>query len=295
MSKKYLIHKGYQGWGDRLQSLSYCLDYAKKTGRYLYIDWMDPLWGQGDPSKNFYQYFGLQGINQIESIDEIPADVTVYPSYWNKKLNEKSGIWIHSKKTILEVKLDLDRPEDVVVVTAIGYRQWSAETITAHLTFQPPLITEVKRKLALIPNKDFYGVHLRGTDRTTSIQTCINIGQQLFELSKLTSFPIVLISDDSHLVSEWLKIMPDTILLTETTHKLNGLGLGTHMIPPEKLEKYGITKEGLILELLSDFFVYSLAKFHFTNNAASTFSQMAKLLGTFDPSRIILEKAFIEK
>jgi hypothetical protein len=289
MAKKYIIHKGYQGWGDRLQSLSYCLEYAKKTGRYIFIDWNDPLWSQGDLRCNFYRYFSLEGVNEISCIDEIPKSSTVYPAYWYGKLEEPGGIWIHNKRSALEIRLDLERPEDVVVHTAIGFRKWSASTIADSLRLKPTLLDVVKYKLSLIKDDKYYAVHLRGTDRCTTLSICKDIVEQI---SKLPVLPIVLISDDQQFVKEWFLHAPDTILATQTTYKLNGLGLGTHMLPPEKLSKYNLTKNELNLDLLSDFFVYALGTIHFSNNKSSTFSQMAKLLGTVDETRSKIEKFF---
>lgn len=292
---KYLIHKGYQGWGDRLQSLSYCIDFAKKTGRLLFIDWSDPLWSQGDIAYGFDQYLGLRDIPRLASIKDIPEDASVYPIYWTGKLDEKPGIWVHSKRTALEIMLTNDRPEDVVVYTAIGYRKWSADTIISHLILKEALITEIQRKLASIPGSDFYAVHLRGNDRPSNIRQCQNIGKQVNDLRLTNPLPVILVSDDHTLVTEWMKIVPDTILITEATHKILTGGVGTHMVPPEKLDKFHLTKGQLNLELLSDFFVYAMGKIYFTNNQASTFSSMAKLLGTFDMSRTILLELFARK
>ena len=77
---KYLIVKGFMGFGDRLESLKMAVAYALKHNLQIYVDWRDPLWSHGD--NDFYTYFKLVNMRVLKSLNDIPADASYYPPFW---------------------------------------------------------------------------------------------------------------------------------------------------------------------------------------------------------------------
>ena len=43
---KFVLFKGVEGFGDRLQCLLYIIEYSIKTNRILIVDWNDIEWCQ---------------------------------------------------------------------------------------------------------------------------------------------------------------------------------------------------------------------------------------------------------
>ena len=41
---KYLVMKGWLGFGDRLETLKMAVDYCQKKNVKLYVDWTDSMW-----------------------------------------------------------------------------------------------------------------------------------------------------------------------------------------------------------------------------------------------------------
>ena len=54
---KYLVVKGWLGFGDRLESLKMAVRYALDNNLKIYVDWNDEMWTHG--IENFYTYFKL--------------------------------------------------------------------------------------------------------------------------------------------------------------------------------------------------------------------------------------------
>ena len=64
LPRKYVLLKGVEGFADRLQCLLQVIDYAKKTGRILVLDWRDADW-QHDPLECLWNYFTLNGLEWL--------------------------------------------------------------------------------------------------------------------------------------------------------------------------------------------------------------------------------------
>ena len=82
---KYLVVKAVIGFGDRLESLKMYIDYALKNDLIVHIDWRDSIWCHNN--ETFYKYFQLTDLKQVFSIDEIPTDLRIFPTFWKDKLD----------------------------------------------------------------------------------------------------------------------------------------------------------------------------------------------------------------
>jgi hypothetical protein len=85
MNDRYLIVKGASGLGGRLAVVASAVDYARRTGRKIYVDWSDGKYGK--PGEQvFYKYFRLNNVGQADSMEEIfsgdPPEC--YPPLWGQ-------------------------------------------------------------------------------------------------------------------------------------------------------------------------------------------------------------------
>jgi hypothetical protein len=74
--------------GDRLGTLACAIRYALKTGRVLFVDWGDGIFGsKGD--NVFYKYFQLKSIPHVTSMDDMHSHgTTYYPPAWGDHLSD---------------------------------------------------------------------------------------------------------------------------------------------------------------------------------------------------------------
>ena len=72
---KYLVVKGWLGFGDRLETLIMCVKFAQANNLQIYVDWTDNIWSHGEES--LYKYFKIVNMPVLESLDDIPTDATV--------------------------------------------------------------------------------------------------------------------------------------------------------------------------------------------------------------------------
>lgn len=84
MNVKYLVDKGCAGLGNRLITLLSAIDYARKTGRRLHVDWSDGMFGPKGQNV-FYRYFELsKEVDSEESMAVIEKAVlngaSTYPA-----------------------------------------------------------------------------------------------------------------------------------------------------------------------------------------------------------------------
>jgi hypothetical protein len=251
--QRYMIHKGYEGFGDRLQSLSFCIDLAKMYNRTLYVDWYDKIWND-----DFYEYFFFEG---IDFTTECPTEYkTVYPTFWENGLGLVVDKWIHH---LPMVKFDQDQKkfEDVWVHPGIGFRRWDISMIVDHLRLMPDVHEQIKQQVAK-HDPELPVVHLRGTDRTDD-KTFISV----MELSKKVPVAHV-VSDDSKLVDMWQSVSPSsTFEMTNVAHHFNRTS----------------DKRKSNIKALSDFFILASAKeAHGIKQEESAFFKMARLFNTFE-------------
>ena len=114
---KYLVVKGWLGFGDRLESLKMGVAYAQKYNLKIYVDWTDSMWSHGN--ETFYTYFKLN-IPSLESLDDIPDDATYHPVYWKDRIKTPITQELLNKdftdNNLNLGILDKEYPADVVVL-----------------------------------------------------------------------------------------------------------------------------------------------------------------------------------
>jgi len=279
---KYLIIKGWLGFGDRLESLKMGIKYALDHNLKVYVDWTDSMWSHGNES--FYTYFKLVNIPQIGSLDEIPEEATVYPAFW--KDNLKRPFDIELMKKTKELKLDIEQfksvpPVDVVVLSNCGFRSLFYDNTFFANVFRvsdPRILTKVQQRKVQYSLPTIIGIHIRGTDkfrnsgkRTLGVQyAAVNAVME----GALNGKPMIVVSDDRESMKIWKNYFPQSVLLSEVSLQQSSMK-GNHNLGKEELK---VSKDELNVDLLVDFFTLALTSRIVATNRDSRFSQEARRL-----------------
>ena len=279
---KYLVVKGWLGFGDRLESLKMAVGYAIHYNLQIYVDWTDPMWSHG--SEDFYTYFKLVNMPVLKSLDDIPPDATVYPPFWKDNMKKPISVELMNGYTD-PVKLDLGMlrdpfPADVVVCSCIGPRTlFQDSTFFANVfrVIDPRIVGKVRHHLASYPVRQSWGIHIRGTDRlrdhrrTLSVQSIVS---NIAVNGGMNRSNYVAVSDDQENLDIWKRYHPRTYVVSE-------LGLqqssrtGNHNLDSGNLS---VPKDLLNVDMLIDFFVLASCERIFTTVRDSRFAQEARRL-----------------
>lgn len=279
---KYLVVKGFLGFGDRLESLKMAVSYAIEHNLQIYVDWRDSVWSHG--SNDFYTYFKLINIPVLNSLKDIPEDATYYPSLWKDKLNEQLT-WDFIKHHTLE-KLDLgllkdSYDADVVVVSSIGNRQQYADSTFFANVFRvvdTRILDKVIYHASQAPLAKSWGVHIRGTDRAKGFLRRMNNIQAMAigftNMGGMNQSNIVAVSDDKEQLEIWKRYYPHSYIVSE--HSVTHSSIqGNHHISKDNLQ---VTKDDMNVDSLVDFFVLASCERIFSTMKDSRFYQEARRL-----------------
>jgi hypothetical protein len=277
---KYIVVKGWQGFGDRLESLKMAVWYALEYKLQIYVDWTDTIWSHGNES--FYTYFSLVNMPVLKSLDDIPAEATVHPAYWKGRLHE-----VVTSETEKEIKEKADigiihepYDADVIVLANVGFRkQYKDSTFFANV-FR---VVDSRIKEKVIQRQIKYGlskkwgIHLRGTDRTPNLKfkqfRMKQFVTRLFMFGVLNGASMVVLSDDPEYIQIWNSRFSDIPVLTE----LGTLGgaQGVHTLNKDKLP---VSKDAMNVDMLTDFFTLASCGMVFSTCQDSRFAREAGLL-----------------
>jgi hypothetical protein len=276
---KYLIVKGYLGFGDRLESLKMAVAYALHYNLQIYVDWRDPMWSHG--STDFYTYFKLVNMPVLNSLDDIPTSATYHPPYWKGNLHE------HLTHDFLlkhkEDKLDLGVLKDpynadVVVFSSIGYRTLYIDSSFFANVFRvvdTRILNKIKYHESQKQLSKSWGVHIRGTDRAKRLLRRLNSIQSIVlgftSMGGMNQNNIVAVSDDKEQLEIWKRYYPQSYIVSEHSVKHNSLE-GNHHISKDNLQ---VTKDDMTVDLLVDFFVLAKCERMFSTMKDSRFFQEA--------------------
>lgn len=276
---KYLIVKGWLGFGDRLESTIMAIKYALDNKLQIYIDWTDHTWSHN--GENFYTYFNLVNMPVLKSIDDIPEDATVYPSFWKGRLKETLTQNIINNQTDNNINLGvLDKPYDADVVvfctigTRIHYEDYSFFS-NVFRVIDPRIINEVKHRQSKYNLSTAIGIHIRGTDRVRS-QAKRELGIQYMAIRAITfggfsGKPMISVSDDKNSEEIWKRFFPQTISLSDLSLKVSNQK-GNHNVKSDEL---GIPKDLMNVDMLVDLFTLMSCERVITTYKDSRFAAVA--------------------
>lgn len=296
--RKYVVLKGAEGFGDRLQCLLQAMRYAKKTGRTLVVDWRDEDWTH-DPSERLEETMIIKGVLEIADfiniITQNKKGVRVYPSKWKEcLLDEKFSNHIYeSGYELPEGRLNeicenraRDFDEDIVVYAGIGIRTFNYED-AKDIEIGP----KVRKCIDLKGEYDC--IHLRGGSKVWmgGIVPLKRLDQEirakwptqddyltyLYEeyrkkIENKSKMQLILVSDSDKLVEAW-KVKYDIGTYYNTTASLQLYESGIHKIPKSELGH--TTKGQMRCEMMRDFVLMLRARTLITDGI-SLFSGMAE-------------------
>lgn len=258
---KYLVVKGYLGFGDRLESLKMCVEYALKYNLQIYVDWRDSMWSHGDES--FYTYFKLVNIPILESLYDIPRGSTIFPVFWKDKLHDPidQKMLNNQKETGINLHiLSSEYHADVIVYSCIGARRLYADCSFFANVFRvihPDILSEIRHRQDTHNLSSSIGLHLRGTDRAkNTVKRDRDIQFMALNLMMRGGYngrTYIAVSDDNESINIWKRFYPSTTVMSklslEHTHKD-----GNHNAQPDDLT---IDKNSLNIDTIIDFFTLS--------------------------------------
>lgn len=281
---KYLVVKGWLGFGDRLESLKMAVSYATKYNLKIYVDWKDSMWSHGD--EDFYTYFKLL-IPSLSSLDEIPADATFHPPYWKDHIKEPlTQELLNSDKGQLGLNLGVltkEFPADVVVFSSIGMRTLYPDSkffADVFRVVEPTVLQKVRQRKQAFPIEKSWGIHIRGTDRLKAHKRMLSV-QSLVSLvvnhGAMNGPLMTVVSDDKENALVWKRFYPTSFLASELSLQQESLA-GNHNLSKDKLK---FTKHELNIDMLADFFTLASTTQVFTTCRDSRFTHEARRLHPF--------------
>lgn len=284
---KYLVVKGWLGFGDRLESLKMAVWFALEHKIQIYVDWTDSMWTHG--SENFYTYFKLINIPVLNSLDDIPPDATVYPPYWKDHMKEPITQEIMNRQKelnlnigTLNTKIKIDA--DVIVLCSFGNRTlFNNSTFFANVfrVICPEILAGIQKRVKQVDLSQSIGIHIRGTDRLrNSVKR--DQGIQYMAINAMTngSFSgklIVVVSDDAGSIEVWKRFYPMSVVFSKLSLQ-NTVRSGVHNAKAEDLKT---SKHDLNIEMLTDFFTLASCQSISSTCKDSRFGQEAQRLHPF--------------
>ena len=285
-----ILIKGNEGFADRLQVLSHCIQYCLKHDAYLCVDWRDHMWGQN--KYDFFDFFDISGIKimNLEDVVRYAKDgARILPNNVTIDLIEavplKIGGFEYSlPNDILNngfKKID----SDIVVFNTSKHRNYFRNNLLKNIALKPHICQIIKDKLKDI-KFPYNMVHLRGTDRMESNtnEVLINTLSDKFTNNKNINIndTLYIISDSKILIELWMKKYPNSKVFNPFNNLLrlnNTTNKATHKFTEVELKRHYIDKFNLNIDTLTDFIGLCYAK-HIIGNEKSLFYSMSRHLHT---------------
>ena len=279
---KYLVVKGYLGFGDRLETLKMCVNYALHNNLQIYVDWSDAIWTHGN--ETFYTYFNLVNMPVLNSLDDIPADATYYPSYWSRNniKNPCSEEMLRNKKE-LGIDVGILGPStptnaDVLVHCSVSSRSVYLDSSFFARVFRvvnPDILSGIRTRLSKAQLANCIGVHARGTDRAKrDVRKEHSIQYMVLHAMSFASKPMIVVGDDAYSIELWKRYYPNTVVFT-TLAQANTTNKGNHLATKDELKN---SKYDLTVEFLTDFFTLAHCERVLSTFKDSRFAQEARRL-----------------
>ena len=278
--QQILVVKGWEGFADRLQALSHCMNYCIKYNAAICIDWRDYMWGQD--KEDFSDYFEIVGI-PVVSLATVLSRVTAGaivnpPAYTYDLLRDPPSQVMHFPE--FQSKIDNSCPKqegDIIVHNSKGLRMWHLSNLIKNIRVAESARKQIIQQLSGL-QLPYTSIHLRGTDRKT--ETTISYVTSGYAVlpphAKVRSY---VITDMRVLAEEWIQKNPESRFVNENAPvlKIPPGTQGTHMLAAEVLEFYGITKRELNLNTIADFLVIAFASWG-AGHGESTFTKLASFM-----------------
>lgn len=295
---KFVIHKGLEGFADRLQTLLAVIKYSIKTNRILVIDWTDYEWCNND-EQDFYHYFHFENLKYMSLKDfkllysifqKNNINISTYPNIWHNNLFYKYTDYPKEKFHLLENngiienisnKIIQDYTQDIIVYINQGYRSFDYSLFNKHIRLNKIVIDKIYNtnfyKNIIAKKIEYTCVHFRLGDRQVNGKLSNNSLDKIKYIKKLESKinfnikNILLISDNNSIIELFKTRNANKNIIIHTTNNYKGLPnedkIGLHKLKTTDKEKMNI-------EMLIDFYLFSKANYK-VNDGISLFSSMS--------------------
>jgi hypothetical protein len=277
MERQILLVKGWEGFGDRLQVVTGCINYCLHHNASICVDWRDYMWGQD--KTDFTDYFEIMGVQSVPLstvIEKVKKGGVINPPAYTLEhiINPPSPL-IHFPDFSSGIcKSSLRQEGDIIVHNSKGDRVWHLNNLILNLRVSEKIAPIIIKNLSGL-QMPYTAVHLRGSDRSkeVTLQTFMEEYEALPPHDKVRSY---VISDTNSYINEWTQKYPNAIVLNRNAPVLKILsGLkGTHMMSTEILEFYGVSKHDLNINAITDFLVIAFSSNNI-GNKESFFTKFA--------------------
>jgi|WetSurMetagenome_2_1015567.scaffolds.fasta_scaffold00497_17 glycosyltransferase involved in cell wall biosynthesis len=231
---RYVLVKVCYGMGGRIRVLVDAIDYARRTGRQLIVDWNDGFY---DDRKNdtdiFSQYFIAPESNCLEFYDkmtDVVKTMKIYPETWALKPFGPGVTFFDddlSYNTFYKVAPpgeDVDA--DIVIFTwpmDPKYRQTDARALYSELKLQPRIVEKIDRFIIDNFTKPPIGVHVRHGNGENKV-IAPEIEWFIEKINKVRQYEDrpVLLCTDSILVQDYFVNRLDNVCFTSKKFTLHG-------------------------------------------------------------------------
>jgi len=284
---KYLVVKGWLGFGDRLESLKMAVWFAIEKKLQIYVDWTDSTWSHG--SESFYSYFKLVNMPVLNSLDDIPPDASVYPPYWKDHLKEPLSHEIVNRQKELNLNLGtlntgIKFDADVLVFSSIGNRTIFNDSGFFANVFRitnSAILENLTNRQKGLDISNTIGIHIRGTDRLrNSIKRDQGIQYMAMNAMMNGSFSgkaMLVVSDDAGSIEVWKRFYPMSTVFSKLSLK-NSVKGGVHTA---KADEISSSKDDLNIEMLTDFFTLAMCYRVMSTCKDSRFAREAQRLHSY--------------
>jgi len=277
---KYLVVKGWLGFGDRMECLQMAVEFALKFNLQIYVDWRDSIWTHGD--EDFYTYFKLVNIPVLNSLNDIPEDATVYPAFWKGKLHQQLSNEFFNENIKEDMHIGLlkqEYPADVIVSSLFHRKIYSDLKFFADVfrVIDPNIKSKINERKQKLPLANAWGIHIRGTDRTNSRNRDLAIQSLAANVTMrggLNGVKMVAVSDDKECLSVWKRFYPNTIVASELSISQSSLK-GNHNLSKDALS---VSKYEMNVDMLTDFFTLASCSQIFSTFKTGRFFREAQRL-----------------
>ncbi|MBC9032725.1 hypothetical protein IAG41_10010 [Sphingomonas sp. JC676] len=300
---RYLCVKGKAGLGNRMLAAATAWLYAQLSGRAFVPDWCDYTYSH-DGSNVFHRLFECK-----DSVVALPDfdETSVAPTRWISRLSETADKMVddfdggdHSSATLWRrYSIDLgrlDHPERYAMFWSYdahirrlrphldgawaSWRDLSDDQIIArvlrdHITLAPAIRRQVDAFAAAHFSGGVIGVHIRNTDRRTSVTASL---RHLAQLRARHPAATIFLATDNRRAEELVRRRYDRVLSTAKWFPEDGAPMHQNTNCPDRLQN---AVEGLIdMYLLAecDYLIFP---------ASSTFSRIAGLISTKPRANLI--------
>lgn len=285
LGQQIVVMKGWEGFADRLQILSHCLHYCLLNKAAICIDWRDYMWGQ--ETLDFSDYFEIVDIPVIplsDVLERIKNGATISPPAWNLEtmasVPNESIHFDQYKSTINNSYTRIN--SEIVVNNGKGLRMWHIDNLISNIRLKKPMAELISGRLVNLESP-FTAIHLRGTDRLSNLTVEAAIKSAVDSLNLQPPHIIArmyVLSDMNSMINLWTSKFPQTRKLYKDyeIYKLPNGTQGTHQLPKEALEFYGVKKHTMNIDTITDFLIICFANWSFGNSKESTYTNLAAFM-----------------